>query len=162
VGAYLHFNGPETVLGSQGKLLTAALTTAELYTENTGWSGNGANRTAIYEGPGLTTGVNVTRFIDCFGEYEAASGTFGLTLTIDTEDMPTITLDTGTSEDVYGTAVYGTGTYADRTRRLWSTMFPLNSEGRTAQIALQFTGMDDLIVYNYHLGLVPEPMPRGF
>ena len=79
-----------------------------------------------------------------------------------TQPIASITIDTSAAGSTYGTGLYGTATYVGATRAKWAKMLPLETEGRTLQVTLQYTGKADFVLYNYSIGVVPEPAPRGF
>jgi hypothetical protein len=63
---------------------------------------------------------------------------------------------------VYGTAQYGTATYAGAGRRQFFKMLPLMADGRTYTQRFTYSGQDDLRLFGYHVGVVPEAHTRDF
>jgi hypothetical protein len=159
---YLAFDGPEVTAGNRNRLLSWPSTSALLNEEATGNSANGSNLTAQYEGPGLTLGAFRGRFIDLRGEYEPHTGTLTEQGSVDGMDLPAQTITIGAGLAQYGSAVYGTATYAGAGRRQFYKPRPLNADGRTYVQKLTYSGKEKFKLFGYHVGLVPEPRPRAF
>jgi len=134
-----------------------------LFEEGVGTSANSSNLQAEYEGPGLTLGTNRGRWVDVRGEYEPHAGAASVEVVVDGVSMGSQTVPIAGGGAVYGTGLYDTATYGGGTnRKQWHRMLPLRSDGRTAVVKLVYVGQEAWKVYAYHLGLVPETMPRAF
>jgi hypothetical protein len=143
-------------------LLSWPSTQATLNEEATGYTADGANQTAQYEGPGLTLGTFRGRWVDLRGEYEPHGGSLTVQSLIDGVAMPSQTITIGAGLAAYGTAKYGTGTYAGSGRRQFYAPLPLNADGRTYVLKLAYAGKEKFKLFNYHPGLVPESQVRRF
>lgn len=162
VGGYVSWDGAEVVTGARGRLFAWHRTTGALTEEVTGTTGDGAALVAEYEGPTLTTGLPVARFLDIYGEFTPAAGTFGVEVLVDEAPVSTHTWVPGEGQAVYGVAQYGTGTYGAVGRRAFTSMLPVTAEGRTVTVKAQFRGTQAFTWHSYALGVVPEAVPRGF
>lgn len=159
---YLPWDGPETVLGNRGRLLSWPSTGGKLNEESTGYTADGASQVAEYEGPGLTLGTFRGRWVDLRGEYEPHGGALSVQGVVDGVAMPAQSVTIGAGLAVYGTALYGTATYAGTGRRQFYTTLPLNSDGRTYVQKFTYTGTEPWRLFSYHPGIVPESKSRSF
>lgn len=159
---YMPWDGPETVTGNRGRLMSWASTGGITFEEATGTSANSSNLTAQYEGPGLTLGPIKGRWIDLRGEYEPHGGALTEQAVIDGMSMPSNSITIGSGLSVYGTALYGTGTYGGSGRRQWYLPRPLSAQGRTYVQKFTYSGQEQLRIFSYHVGLVNEPKSRAF
>lgn len=159
---YIPWAGPETVAGNRGRLFSWPSTNMVVNEEAVGYTANGANQTADYEGPGLTLGEFRGRWVDLRGEYEPHAGALAAQGVVDGNVLPSKSLSIGASGAVYGTGTYGTATYAGTGRRQFYTPLPLNADGRTYVQKLTYTGQEKLKIFSYHVGLVPESQSRAF
>lgn len=161
IQGYISWDGPEVVAGNLGRLFSWAFDTSVISEESVGLSANGADMVAEYEGPALTLGLPMVRWIDCYGEYKTSDGLYSMEFVVDEESVLTTTVGIGGSGDVYGTAVYGAATYAGSGRRMFVTNLPLTAEGRTLTLRSIYRGQDAFAHYTYATGVVPEAVPRG-
>ena len=91
------------------------------------------------------------------------AGAASVEVVVDGVSMGSQTVPIAGGGAVYGTGLYDTATYGGGTnRKQWHRMLPLRSDGRTAVVKLVYVGQEAWKVYAYHLGLVPETMPRAF
>lgn len=163
IGGYLPWDGKEAAAGDQGRLLSWKVATGELSEEAVGTSADGADMTCIYEGPALLAAPRRwTRFIDLFGEYSPASGTFGIEVKVDDVPATLLTIGIGATLTLYGSGVYGTSLYGGRLRRNFTSMLPLTAEGLTITLRATYTGQATFRWFTYAIGHRPEPMLRGF
>jgi hypothetical protein len=162
VGGYVLWDGPESAVGSRGRLLTWHSSLARFFEENVGTTANSSNMTAEYEGPGLTLGTRRGRWIDVRGEYEPNDGVFTVEVVIDGVSVLTRTLSVGANLALYGTGVYGTATYAGAGRRQFYTALPVHADGRTYVQKLQYIGQRAFRVFTYAPGFVPETRARDW
>jgi len=162
IGGYIPWNGPETVAGNRNRLLTWNSTVGLVFEEATGTSANSSNMAATYEGPGLTLGVYRGRWTDVRGTYEPHAGMVSIEPMIDgvSQGIQAITIGTGLA--LYGTALYGTALYGGVGRRQWVKQLPLNTDGRTFTLKLNYSGQDQFRQFSYSVGLVPEVKSRDF
>jgi len=162
VGGYIKWDGNEPVAGNRGRLFSWSQTIGSLCEERTGTSADGADLVATYTGPTFSMGGKIARLIDGAMEFEPHGGTFGLELTVDNQSFGSQNVDISGATSAYGTAVYGTATYGGANRKRTPFMFPLEAEGLTASLTLTYTGQEPFRLFTYDLGIVPEPMGRGF
>ena len=164
IGIYLPLDGPETGNAMRGELwATRGSTGGIVFHESFGTSANSSNLTADYQGPALNMAPFVGRWIDLRGQYEPHSGTLTSDPDVDGVPLGSQTLSIGISgASVYGTAQYGTGTYAGAGRRQFFKNLPLGAEGRTYTQRLTYAGQDALRLFGYHIGAVPEAHTRDF
>lgn len=163
ISGYIPWDGPESVAGNRGRLLSWPSTNALLHEEAaSGYSANSSNQTAEYEGPGLTLGAFRARWPDIRGEYEPHGGTFSIEPLIDGVSQGAQTVNIGAGQAVYGTGTYGTSIYAGAGRRQFFKMLPLSADGRSAVVKMTYVGMEKFRLFNYHMGVVPEPKSREF
>jgi hypothetical protein len=162
VGGYIQWDGNEAVTGNQGRLFSWNTATVELTEERVGMTANGANRTMEYDGYVLPFGLQNARLIETYIEYQPCAGTLTADLKVDGHRIGAQAFDLGSNMAMYGTAVYGTDTYAGgATRAVLPIMWPLEAEGRTAQLLLSYAGKGDFKVYTYGHNGLPEDLPRG-
>lgn len=161
IGGYLSWDGAETTTAYRGRLFSWSPTTGVLNEEATGTTANGSNLTALYQGPTLSLGLYLGRWIDLYGEYQPASGTLTHEVLIDGTSQGSVTETIGASLSVYGTAVYGTAVYGSRSREMYQDNLPLGAEGRAAQVYLQYVGQSTWRHYGYQIGVRPEMFARG-
>lgn len=162
IGGYIQWDGPETAVGSRGRLFSWDSTAAIVFEEATGTSANSSNLTAQYEGPGLTLGAYRGSWPDVRGEYEPHSGTFSIEPLIDGVSQGTQSVSIGSGLALYGTALYGTARYGGSGRRMWVKELPLSADGRTFVLKMTYTGQEQFRHFAYHPGLIPETRPSGF
>jgi len=163
ISGYIPWDGPETNAGNRGRLLSWPSTQALLNEEaSTNYAANSSNLVAQYEGPGLTLGPFRARWIDIRGDYEPHGGTFSVEPVIDGLSQGSQTVNIGAGLAQYGTGTYGTAQYAGAGRRQFVKLLPLGSQGRTAVVKAQYSGMEKFKLFNYHLGVVPEPKSLEF
>jgi hypothetical protein len=160
IGGYIAWDGPEAVTGNRGRLFSWSDTIGRIYEENTGTSANGSDLVCDYEGPALSTGLNVARFTAVHGEYAPAAGTFGLELLVDGRSVLSPSVDIGGGLARYGTGTYGTSTYGGSSRRMFTKLLPLSAEGRSVTVRGTYTGQGTFEWFTYALQLVPEPAIR--
>jgi hypothetical protein len=162
IGGYIVWRGPEASAGNRGRLFSWHSSVARLFEENVGTSANSSNLTAEYEGPGLTLGTRLGRWIDTRGEYEPNDGAFSIEALIDGVSQGSKTIAIGAGLSRYGTAVYGTNRYGGATRRQFYTPLPLTAQGRTYTQKAVYVGQTAFTWYGYAPGLVPETRSRDF
>jgi hypothetical protein len=162
VGGYVHWNGNESTTGNRGRLFSWSNTIGQLFEEATGTAANGTNVTTDYLGPTLVSGNNQARFIDLAGEYQPNAGTFVIEPFVDDVSQGVQTVDIGSTLPVYGTATYGSSTYAGAGRKRWpAKMLPLGADGQSLTVAAKYTGQSAFRWFSYYAGLLPEGSPRG-
>ncbi len=162
IGGYIYWDGNEPAIGDRGRLFSWHTAVGRLYEEATGTDANGDALVADYEGPAFVTGLPMARFTDIYAEYEPSSGAFGLNVLVDRSEVCTLSLDIGAGVARYDTAVYGTATYAGAGRRTYTTVLPLEAEGRSIVVQGTYTGTSPFRWFTYGLALIAEPLPRGF
>lgn len=162
ITGYIPFDGPESVSGNRGRLLSWPSTLALLFEENIGHTANSSNMTAFYEGPGLTLGHFQGRWVDLRGEYEPHGGTLTEQASIDGVTMPSHAVTIGSGLALYGTATYGSGKYSGSGRRQWYLPRELAAQGRTYVQSLTYSGQEQMRIFSYHVGVVPESQSRAF
>lgn len=161
-GGYIKWDGNETTIGNRGRVFSWSQTIGKIYEERTGSTADGSDIVATYTGPTLAMGGRIARIVDGAMEFEPHSGTFGLELVVDNTSFGSQNIDISGTTDVYDTDVYDTAVYdgAGRLRRPF--VFPLEAEGLTASITGTYTGQEAFRWFTYNLGIVPEPVGRGF
>lgn len=159
---YVAFDGPEPTQGNRGRLFSWATGNTKLTEEATGTTADGGALTAQYEGPGLTLGTTIGRWIDLRGEYEPNTGALTEQGVIDGVSLPAQSITIGSNLSVYGTAKYGTATYGGTGRRQFFVMRPLSAQGRTYVQKLTYSGTRKFRLFSYHPGFVPETRSREF
>ncbi len=159
---YISWNGPETQQGNRNRLFSWASTGGVLWEEATGQSANSSNLTAEYEGPGLTLGTHMARWIDCRGEYEPRNGSFSLEPVVDGVSQGSQNITMAAPGAVYGTAEYGISAYGGSGRKQFHIVLPLASEGRTMVMKSVYTGTEKFRWFAYEPGVVPEGASRDF
>jgi hypothetical protein len=157
---YIFWDGDEPVQGNRGKLQSVGSTSLKVFTESEGTSADGSNITAEYNGPTLAAGLHRARFTDLHVEYEPHAGAFTAETVVDGQSMGAINLSIGTGLATYGASEYGLASYGGAGRRKAYTPLPLNSEGRNVQQNLSYSGQEEFTVFNYAIGMVPEPNVR--
>jgi hypothetical protein len=157
---YIFWDGDEPVQGNRGKLQSVGSTSLKEFTESEGTSADGSNITAEYNGPTLAAGLHRARFTDLHVEYEPHAGAFTAETVVDGQSMGAINLSIGTGLATYGASEYGLASYGGAGRRKAYTPLPLNSEGRNVQQNLSYSGQEEFTVFNYAIGMVPEPNVR--
>lgn len=161
IGGYIHWDGEEGTAGSNGRIFSWAIDTASLWEERTTTSANGSDITARYEGYMLPFGLQVARVIDTYVEYQPADGTLFADLKVDGRMMGSQTFDLGTGLAVVGTAIVGTSVIAGADRRVIPVTWPLDAEGRAAQLFLTYVGQGNPKLYTYGHNAMVEDIPRG-
>jgi hypothetical protein len=163
IGGYMPWDGREAIAGDQGRLLTWKLLQGELAEEAVGTSADGGNMVALYEGPALLAAPRrSTRYIDLFGEFGPAPGTFGVEVRVDDNPVANLSFDIGAAVSLYGLAIYGLSLYGGKLRRNFTSMLPLKSEGLTLSLRATYTGQATFRWFTYAVGHRPEPQLRGF
>ena len=157
---YIFWDGDEPTQGNRGKLQSISSTGVKVFTESDGTSADGANLTAEYNGPTLAAGLHRARFVDLHTEYEPHAGSFTAEAVVDGQSMGAIALGIGSGLATYGVSEYGLASYGGAGRRKAYTPLPLNSEGRNIQQNFVYTGQEAFTLFNYALGMVPEPQAR--
>jgi hypothetical protein len=135
---------------------------ARVFEESTGTTANSSNMVADYEGPGLTLGNLRGRWIDTHGEYEPHGGTFSVEAVVDGVPQGPKTVNIGSGQAVYDTALYDVDVYAGAGRRKFHVTWPLASDGRTYVQKATYAGQEAFVWYGYTPGLVPETRARDF
>jgi len=162
IGGYISWDGAESDAGDRGRVFSWGRETGELFEEVTGTDADGEDLVAEYEGPAMIPApFRTTRFLDVYGEYRPAAGTFGLTVAVDEADVATITIDIGGTLPIYGVATYGRATYGGASRRQFRTNLPLAAEGRSVTLKARYTGRGVFKLYSAAIGIVPEAAIRG-
>ena len=161
-GGYIRWDGNEPTTGNRGRLFSWSQTIGKLFEERVGTTADGANLVGTYTGPTFAMGGLIARIVDGSVEFEPHAGTFGIELTVDNRSFGSQTIDISGTSDVYGTAIYGTDTYGAQNRVRKPLDFPLEAEGLTAEITGTYTGQEAYRWFVYRMGLVPEPVGRGF
>jgi hypothetical protein len=163
IGGYIPWDGKEGQPGDQGRLLSWKFTNGQLAEEAVGTDADGGDLTAIYEGPALLAAPRRwTRFIDLFGEFGPATGTFGIEVRVDDQPVTNLSFNIGATVSLYGAATYGSSLYGGRLRRNFTSMLPLKSEGLTLTLRATYTGRSRFRWFTYAVGHRPEPQLRGF
>ena len=164
IGGYLPWDGKEVVAGDQGRLLSWKVGLGgQLAEEAVGHSADGANMVCVYEGPALLAAPRrSTRYIDLFGEYGPAPGTFAIEVRVDDAPVTNLSFNIGAEVSLYGTAVYGTSLYGGKLRRNFTSMLPLSAEGLTLTLRAVYAGKALFRWFTYAVGHRPEPQLRGF
>lgn len=163
IGFYLPLDGPETGNGMRGELWSVhASTGGRVFHESYGTSANSSNLASDYKGPALNLGPFRGRWIDLRGQYEPHSGSMNSAPEVDGVPIPARTIAIGASGAAYGTAVYGTATYAGTGRRQYYQILPLSADGRTYTQRFQYEGQDAFRLFGYSVGVVPESHTRDF
>lgn len=163
IGGYIPWDGKEVIAGDQGRLLTWKFAAGQLSEEVIGTSADGGNMTCIYEGPALLAAPRRwTRFIDLFGEYGPAAGTFNVEVRVDDVPVTVLPFLIGGATTTYGSGVYGTSLYGGRLRRNFTSMLPLRCEGLTLTLRATYVGQSLFRWFTYAVGHRPEPQLRGF
>jgi hypothetical protein len=164
IGGYIPWDGKEAVAGDQGRLLSWKLQQGQLAEEAVGSSADGADMVCIYEGPALLAAPRRwTRYIDLFGEFGPAPGSFGVEVRVDDAPVTNLSFNIGASVGLYGpTSLYGTAVYGGRQRRNFTSMLPVTAEGLTLTLRATYTGQALFRWFTYAVGHRPEPQLRGF
>ena len=159
---YLHLDGDEPTAGNRGRLLSWPSSGGRVFEESTGTTANSSNMIAEYEGPHISLGLHRARVINVRGEYEPHGGAFNIEPVVDELSQGSQPVNIGSGLAVYGTGVYGTATYGGAGRRMFHSMQPLGSEGRTAWIKASYAGQESFRLFTYALEIVPESAVRSF
>jgi len=163
IGGYFPWDGKEALPGDQGRLMSWKFLQGELAEEAVGTSADGGDLTCVYEGPALLAAPRRwTRYIDLFGEYGPAVGTFNIEVRVDDKPVTVLPFGIGASLSLYGTAVYGSSVYGGRLRRNFTSMLPLEAEGLTLTLRATYVGRATFRWFTYAVGHRPEPQLRGF
>ena len=163
IGGYIIHDGDEASAGVTGRLLSwHSSTQGTVWEESTGTSANSSNLSAEYEGPVYATGMHRARLIDVRGEYEPHAGALSIEPLVDGVSQGSQSVTIGAGLSAYGTAVYGTGTYAGVGRRMFYLIQPLAAEGRTLQLKATYSGQEAFRLFTHSFGFVPEVAARGF
>jgi len=163
IGGYFPWDGKEALPGDQGRLWSWKLLQGELAEESVGTDADGGDLTCIYEGPALLAAPRRwTRFIDLFGEFGPAPGTFNIEVRVDDAPVTTLPFNIAGALSLYGSAIYGTSLYGGRQRRNFTSMLPLSAEGLTLTLRATYIGKARFRWFTYAVGHRPEPQLRGF
>lgn len=162
IRGYIQMDGDEPTAGNRGRLFSWPATGGYLFEESTGYSANGSNATAQYEGPHLSLGLHRARVLSIHGEYEPHGGAFTVETIVDDISQGSQAVPIGAGQAVYGTALYGTDAYAGSGRRMFYLTQPLSAEGRSVWIKASYVGQEAFRWFTYHPTIVPEPRPRSF
>jgi hypothetical protein len=160
IAFYIHFDGNEPTTGNRGRVFSLPSTSGTVNEENDGYSANGSNARMEYDGPGLSLGLHRARVVDLHLEYEPHAGVLSVEPSVDGESVGTFPLSIGAGQAVYDTALYDTDAYAGSGRRKAYTPLPINSDGRSVSLRITYTGQEQMKVFTYALGIVPERQPR--
>ena len=160
VRQYIFWDGDEPVQGNRGKLQSISSTGVKVFTESVGTTADGGNLAAEYQGPTLSAGIHRARFTDLHVEYEPHSGALTAETVVDGQSMGQIALTIGSGLATYGVSEYGLASYGGSGRRKAYTPLPLNSDGRNVSQNFTYSGQEAFALYNYNLGMVPEPAAR--
>jgi hypothetical protein len=163
IGGYFPWDGKEALPGDQGRLMSWKFLQGQLAEESVGTSADGGDLMCIYEGPALLAAPRRwTRYIDLFGEYGPAVGTFNIEVRVDDKPVTVLPFGIGATLSVYGAAIYGTSVYGGRLRRNFTSMLPLEAEGLTLTLRATYVGQATFRWFTYAVGHRPEPQLRGF
>ena len=161
IGGYIHWDGNESTLGNHGRLFSWSDTIGKLYEEAVGTTADGSDLTAYYEGPTFTTSLNHARFVEKYGEYQPAAGTFATETLVDGASMGSQSVSIGADVSDYGSAIYGTSVYSGTNRSRYVSMMPLESEGRSFVERGTYAGQSAFRWFSYAMSVITEPLPRG-
>jgi hypothetical protein len=163
IGGFIPWDGPEAAAGDRGRLFSYHTSEGRLFEEATGTTANSSNVRAEYEGPGLTMGAYLARWVDVRGEHEPQAGLASLEAVVDGVSMGSQAIPMSATGAVYGTATYGTSVYAGgQNRKQWVKMLPLTASGRTFVLKYVYLGQNAYKLFSYNVGLVPETASRDF
>jgi hypothetical protein len=157
---YIHYDGDEPVQSDFGKVRTISSTGVKVFTENAGTSADGSDLTAEYQGPTLAAGLHRARYTDLHVEYEPHAGDVSAETMVDGQSMGSIPLSIGSGLASYGVSEYGLASYGGAGRRKAYTPLPLDSEGRNVSQNFTYVGQEAFKIFNYSIGMVPEPNVR--
>ena len=164
IGGYIIWNGNEATAGNQGRLFSWHSSLALVSEESTGTSANGSNLVSVYEGPTLTTGRHMARWIDTRVEFRPSGGTLTAELKVDGLTQGSQAIDIGSGLTPYdSTAGYDdAGSNYDGSDRLYRHLnWPLSANGYAATMTLNYAGKDAHRFYTYAHGIRPETNPRN-
>lgn len=162
IGGYIQWDGNEAATGNQGRIFSWNTATIEIFEERTGTSADGADITMEYDGYMLPFGLQSARVVETYLEYQPSQGTLTVDLKVDGRRMGTQSFDLGSNLPRYGTGTYGVSAYAGGAdRAILPVMWPLEAEGRTAQLLVKYVGQGDFKLYTYGHNAMPEDLPRG-
>jgi hypothetical protein len=163
IGGYIKWDGNEPVIGARGRLFSWSATDGELNEERTGTSANGADLVGSYSGPVFAMTPYIASLIDGYISFEPNNvGTFGMAVIVDGNDLGSQTIDITGGGPILGTAVLGTAVLGGSTKKQVPIVLPLDAEGLTFQVDLTYTGQATFRIFEYGIGLVPEPAISGF
>lgn len=162
IALYMIWDGNEPIAGNRGRLFTVPSTIGHVYEENVGTDGNSSNRTASYEGPGLSMGAHQGRFIGTHLEYEPHAGALSVEPVVDGVSQGAISVSIGSGLYLYGSTatVYGTATYGGAGRLKQYVNFPIGARGHTLVLKMTYVGRESMKIYGYTPVVVPEPDMR--
>lgn len=163
IAVYIHWNGNEPTAGNRGRLFSLPSTAGVVYEENVGASANSSNMTMEFESAGISLGLHAARVTDVHLEVEPHTGAFSIEPVIDGLSAGSISLNTGSGLNPYGTVIsYGTAsrTYGATGRIKPYTPLPLRAHGRTVVTKLTYTGQERMKVFTFTYGILPETSPR--
>ena len=119
---------------------------------------------SVYEGPTLTTGRHMARWIDTRVEFRPSGGTLTAELKVDGLTQGSQEIDIGSGLTPYdSTAGYDdAGSNYDGSDRLYRHLnWPLSANGYAATMTLNYAGKDAHRFYTYAHGIRPETNPRN-
>ena len=158
---YVFWDGDEPVTGNRGKLQSLPSTSVKVFTESDGTTADGSDMSAEYDGPEFAGGLNRARYTDLHVEYEPHAGSFTAETVVDGQSMGAIGMSIGSGLATYGVSEYGLASYGGAGRRKVYTPLSLNSEGRNVQQNFVYAGQEAFTLFNYAIGMVPEPQVRN-
>lgn len=161
IGGYIRWDGNEPTTGNRGRLFSWSQTVGTVAEERTGTTANGSAMTADYHGPVFATGAYLAQFPDAYVEVEPNEGTFAATFVVDGVSLSTQTIPIGDGLSSYGSAIYGTSTYAGAGRVQVPLDLPLDAEGHTVQLRASYTGSAAFRWFTYRIGMIPESGVSG-
>jgi hypothetical protein len=159
IALYIHFDGNEPTDGNRGRVFSMPSTRGVVHEENVGYSANGADARMEYSGPGLSMGLHRSRVEDFHLEYEPHAGALSVEFTVDGESVGTFPLSIGAGLARYDEATYTDDEYAGTGRRKAYTPLPIQSNGRTTSLRITYTGQEQMKVFTYAFGILPEVSP---
>ena len=162
IGGYITFDGNEQTAGMRGELVSWSDTNGVLFKESTGTTANSSNMVAQYQGPSIALGLNRARVLNVHVEYEPHSGSLTSETRIDDVSQGSINLPIGSNIAVWGNPVWGSFTWGGSGRRKAYSELPLQSDGRTLEHLMIYSGQQSMKVFTYAYTVLPETNPRTF
>jgi hypothetical protein len=161
LGGYVQWDGAESVTGNQGRFFAWSNATGDMTEESTGTSADGDDLVVDYEGPELSAGLTVARFLALYLECEPNEGDFAVDVRVDGSTVLSVSPPIGGAVSAYGAAVYGTDAYGAANRLMIPIELPVEAEGRTIQIVGQYQGQGPFKWFGYGVALRQESQIRG-